>query len=139
MLEELFRFPVVVIDGDNEERKEKRKLDMNLPSDNDEEFDLIFGEAEYPYWDFIGIEDRWLPSTASFEKAMDGKFEACVVRFANVGQLLVPWSRKKFKSELLKFAAEYEASHPRPERGEVKIINLTEEQAIKIMKDGKSE
>lgn len=137
MLEELFTFPMVVIDGDNEERKEKRKLDMNLPSEADAEFDLIFGEAEYPYWDFIGIEDRWLPNSNSFEKALDGKFEACLVRFANVGQLLVPWSKRKFKAELLKFAADYEAKHPR-ER-EIKILNLTPEQAEKIMKDANEE
>lgn len=136
MLEQLFRFPVALVDGDNEERKMRAKRDMgdlpNQPSEF-EEFDIIFGEAEYPYWDVIGIEDRWLPTTESFNKAMAGEFEACLVRFMHVGQVLVPWSKKKFKANLNKFAAEYDLAHPPKEQKVLKIKTLTEEEARKIL------
>ena len=58
MIKELFKFPIVMIDGDNEEKKlEENELTGRKESD----YDMIFGEAEYPYFDFVGIEDRWLP------------------------------------------------------------------------------
>lgn len=131
MLEQLFKFPVVTIDGDNEDRKEAKRNRLNLPKDEESlEYDIIFGEAEYPYWDFIGVEDRWLPTEESLAKALDGRFNTCIVRFANVGQLLVPWSKKKFKAELIKFAEEYEANFKKgPEEGrDIKIITLTPDQ-----------
>lgn len=113
MLDELFTFPIVMIDGDNEERKLKNKPDLGIDIEGEEEeYDMLFGEAEYPYWDFVGIEDRWLPSTESLNKAMQGKFEACIVRFLHAGQLLVPWTKKKFKAEIAKFQSIYEAAHP---------------------------
>lgn len=140
MLNELFTFPIFMIDGDNEEKKLERKMkDEELLGDaEDEELDIIYGEAEYPYWDFIGIEDRWLPRDESLKKALDGKFEACAVRFLHAGQLLVPWSRKKFKTEFTKFAEEYEAANPRSDRKptELKIMTLTPEQFEKATKDG---
>src|SRR5688572_24963454 len=134
MLEELFTFPVAVIDGDNEEKKLKGS---QLIGDESPPYDIAYGEAEYPYYDFIGIEDRWLPTEKSFQKALDGKFEACVVRFANVGNLLVPWSRKKFKEELIKFTKDYEVKHPPEESDkELKIITLTPEQFREATGDG---
>lgn len=144
MLDELFVFPIIMIDGDNEERKIKNKPDLGLPDqDEEEEYDMIFGEAEYPYWDFIGIEDRWLPSTESFNKAMDSKFEGCMVRFLHAGQLLVPWTKKKFKAEIAKFADQYETSHPAKQQTEKKatipIITLSAEQYKKIVDGTKSE
>lgn len=141
MLDELFVFPIVMIDGDNEERKMKNKPDLGIPSEEEEEeYDMVFGEAEYPYWDFIGVEDRWLPSTESFGKAINGKFEACIVRFLHAGQLLVPWSKKKFKSELARFASVYEAEHP-PKQVEkrqaaIPVMTLTPDQYKKIIEDG---
>jgi hypothetical protein len=142
MLDELFKFPIVLIDGENEERKEQSRqsqASLGLSSEDIEDCDLIYGEAEYPYWDFIGIEDRWLPSKESLEKALDGVFEACVVRFINVGQVLVPWTKKKFKNEINKFQIEYVRTHP-PNGGkqpqEVKILNITPEQFHKITTDG---
>jgi len=141
MLDELFNFPIVMIDGDNEERKAKNKPDLGIAMDtqDDEEYDMVFGEAEYPYWDFIGIEDRWLPSTESLDKAMGGKFEACIVRFLHAGQLLVPWSRKKFKAELIKFTEAYDLAHPKQvERAkpQLQIMALTPDQFKKQMEDG---
>lgn len=134
MLNELFAFPIVMIDGDNEERKLEKKIkDKDLMGDVEDEegYDMIFGEAEYPYWDFVGIEDRWLPSEESFDKALEGKFEACIVRFLHAGQLLVPWSKKKFKTELAKFAEQYEEANPRQQEKkptELRIMTLTPEQ-----------
>lgn len=137
ILEELFTFPIVLVDADNEERKSKSKERFgSLPTEEEaQEYDMVFGEACYPYWDFLGIEDRWLPSTKSFEKAMNGRFEGCIVRFLHAGQILVPWSKKKFKEELKKFAEAYELSHPKMQ--EVKVETITSEQLKKEMgKDG---
>lgn len=146
MIDELFKFPIVMIDGDNEERKNKDKQRFGeMPNTDEEEegeYDMVFGEAEYPYWDFIGIEDRWLPSKESLQKALEGRFEACIVRFANVGQLLVPWTKKKFKSEIQKFGDEYEIAHPPKETQKVgpqpiRILNLTAEEYKKMIDGSK--
>ena len=141
MLDELFTFPTVMIDGDNEERKMRGKPDLGLNINNEEEeYDIVFGEAEYPYWDFIGAEDRWLPTTDSFKKALAGKFDACIVRFLHAGQILVPWSKKKFKAELAKFSKAYEDAHPRQEKkAELKIMTLTPEQYKKATDGEKNE
>jgi hypothetical protein len=141
MLEELFTFPIVMIDGENEEKKQEdreRLGDILSKPSEDDEYDIIYGEAEYPYWDFIGVEDRWLPTSGSLQKAIDGKFDACIVKFVNVGQLLVPWSKKKFKSEITKFGEAYNTKKPAKDR-ELKVITLSPEQVEKIMKDGKRE
>lgn len=138
MLEELFRFPIVMVDIDSEEKKVEKKKSMGLSLDEDEEdYDIIYGEAEYPYWDLIGLEDRWLPSKESLDKALEGRFEACMVRFANVGQLLVPWTKKKFKAEILKFGDEYLKSRPRrePEARQLKVLTLSQDQFEKITKE----
>lgn len=144
MIDELFAFPIVMIDGDNEERKIKNKeqdelLGLNkAETEEEEDYDMIFGEAEYPYWDFLGAEDRWLPSANSLQKAIDGKFDACIVRFLHVGQLLVPWSKKKFKAEIKKFGDAYEVAHPpKTERKpELRTMALSAEQFKKQMEDG---
>lgn len=141
MLDELFTFPIVMIDGDNEERKMRNKPDLGLPNveQEEEEYDMVYGEAEYPYWDFIGIEDRWLPSTESFQKALDGRFEGCIVRFLHAGQLLVPWSKKKFKLELAKFQQAYETAHPPKQiekKATIPIMTLSADQYKKIIEDG---
>ena len=143
MLEEFFKFPIVLIDGDNEERKEIEKerykaLTNKEVEDESEDYDIVYAEAEYPYWDFLGIEDRWIPTNESFQKAISQNFEACLVRFANVGHLLVPWTKKKFKKEIQKFAEEYELKHPKEKKKkkQLRILSLSPEQADKIMKDG---
>lgn len=145
MVDQLFKFPIVMIDGDNEERKlrSKSKYEEILGTEEEgeeEELDLLYGEAEYPHWDFVGVEDRWLPTKDSLEKALNGKFDACIVRFLHVGQLLVPWTKKKFKSEIHKFAEEYETNKTSKEGGrkELKIVNLTPDQLKKILTDGKN-
>jgi len=142
MLDELFSFPIIMIDGDNEERKSKDRSKYGdiLNGEESMEYDIIYGEAEYPYWDFVGIEDRWIPHTESLNKAIDqGEFEACMVRFLHVGQLLVPWSKEKFKKEIKKFALNYETIHPKKTSGQeqigVKVVDLTKEQFNDKTKD----
>lgn len=135
MLEHLFKFPIVMVDGDNEDRKMQNKERFGPFPNADEEdggdYDMVFGEAEYPHYDLIGIEDRWLPSKESFNKAMNGHFEACIVRFVNVGQLLVPWTKKKFKSALLKFVEDYNSIHPKESKIRVKVLSQEEFKKIK--------
>lgn len=139
MLNELFEFPIVMIDGKAEQEKAKHNRIMGKGDDDgySTDYDMIFGKVEYPYYDFIGIEDRWLPNKKSLARAIDGEFDACAVRFVNVGELMVPWPRKKFKEKLLKFAQDYEASLPpkQPERREVRILTLSPEQYDDIVKD----
>ena len=131
-----------MIDGDNEEKKEQnRKRFGDIPSDDEEEeYDIVYGEADYPYWNFMGSEDRWLPTKQSLDKALTGKFEACLVRFANVGQLLVPWTKKKFRAELMKFAEAYELAKGTSEGSkEPKVLTLTVEQFKKVTGDESTE
>ncbi len=143
MLDEFFTFPIVMIDGENEERKLRESTRFgDIPSSpaEEQEYDMVYGEAEYPYWDFIGAEDRWLPSKESLDKALAGNFEACIVRFVNVGQLLVPWSKKKFKRELIKFAESYETRFPpKNDKRDLKILTLSTEQFKQATGDTKSE
>lgn len=98
MLELLFKFPIVMVDGDSEEKKHR----LDLPND-DGSLDLIYGEAEIPYHDFVGVVDRWLPTRDSLERALDRDFDACFVNFGAAGSFLVPWSKEKFKREFKKF------------------------------------
>jgi hypothetical protein len=97
MLGTLFKFPIVMVDGDNEERKH------NLGLPGEEEVDIIVGEAECPYYDFISITDRWLPTEESVRRAMDREFDACYVVFGASGSFVVPWNKKRFKEEYRKF------------------------------------
>lgn len=104
-LDDLFIFPIIMVDGHNEEMKEKRSESLAL-EDTDEEVDLIVGEAECPYYDFISVADRWLPTQESLDKALSGKFEACFVQFGTSGSYVVPWTKKKFKKQLQSFIDE---------------------------------
>lgn len=101
MIEKLFVFPIAMIDGDNEDKKIRKAEDMALDTEN--EVDVIIGEAECPYYDFLSVSDRWLPTPESFQAALQGKFDACFVSFSQSGNYVVPWSKTKFKKELKKF------------------------------------
>lgn len=101
MLETLFKFPIIMVDGDNEEKKFRRK--ENLALDEEDELDIIIGEAECPYYDLIAITDRWTPGDAGVNKALDGEFDACHVIFGSSGSYIVPWPKAKFKEEYKKF------------------------------------
>lgn len=109
MTEDLFTFPIVMVDGENEEKKEEEKQRFGtLPGQTEEpyEYDIIYGEAAYPYFDFLGFEDRWLPTQRSLQRALKQKFDACIVRFEGAGQFLVPMSKEKFKQKIDEFATE---------------------------------
>jgi len=99
ILDKLFTFPIILINMDNNDSNKNL-----LPKAVDEDLDMVEGgQAQYPYYDFVGIEDRWIPNDIGLARAKDGKFNACAVKFANMPQLLVPWRKEKFKGELAKF------------------------------------
>lgn len=124
MSDKLFCFPILMVYMEEDENKR-----LGLPS-NEEERKIIRGEAEYPYYDFIGVEDRWTPTKESLENAMDGQFDACVVKFANVPQMLVPWTKAKFKREYDKFV---EVVKSRNEE-QPTILAVSQEQLAEIFK-----
>lgn len=103
MLEKLFKFPVIVLDGDKEEKKHERIERLGLPSEDEEPVRIITAEIEVPYFDFVSVMDRWLPTDDSYEKALNGEFDACWVVFLHSGGFLVPWNKSKFKREYKKF------------------------------------
>lgn len=96
--DDLFKFPILQIDGNYEERKQTKSVEGEIP-----EPDLILSVAELPYWDFIGIKDGWAPLDSGFELAVAGKFECCTPIFRECGSYIVPWSRAKFKEEFQNF------------------------------------
>lgn len=100
-LEHLFTFPIIMIDGASEDKKEHDSEILGIPLTNDVE--MIEGEACIPYYDFISVSDRWLPTDKSLQNAMERKFDACGVLFAHSGTFIVPWSKERFKKELEKF------------------------------------
>lgn len=100
-LDHLFSFPIIMVDGDNEDRKEQRS--EMLAMDTDDDIDVIEGEACIPYYDFISISDRWLPTDESLQNALERKFDACGVIFAHSGTYIVPWNKEKFLQKLKKF------------------------------------
>jgi hypothetical protein len=140
MLERLFKFPVILVDVENEEKKEKEKALLALDSE-EKEYDMIYGEAEYPCFDFVGIEDRWIPGRESMEKAMEGKFNASIVKFLNVVPLLVPWNKEKFKKKLKEFIDNLRAeAEKKKEEAAItpgmRIIQITPEQLQELFQNG---
>lgn len=103
MLENLFAFPIVMVDGEEEQRREEQSKMLDLPN-YDDEMEVFVGQAELPYYDFLGILDRWGPTKESKEKARNGEFDHCMVMFHNAGTFMVPWPKKKFKDKLQEFA-----------------------------------
>jgi len=109
--DDLFTFPIVMVDGENEERKEKDK-DLFGKQDEEPEYDIVYGEASYPFYDFKGFEDRWLPTQQSLRKALKQKFDACIVRFDGIGQFLVPMPKERFKELIEDFAKSRSVEDP---------------------------
>jgi hypothetical protein len=133
-LKSLFPFPIVMVDLENEE---KRRGSSHLyDPKNEGDPDLIYGEAEHPYFNFISVEDRWLPTMESKERAGSGVFDACSVNFANTYEKLVPWNKKYFKEQYLKFVNSLNLSKKEPEVIE-RILILTAEQAQSLMEEKK--
>jgi hypothetical protein len=140
MLDRLFKFPVILVDVDNEEKKQKEIERMALPGAQERDYDIIYGEAEYPFHDFVGIEDRWIPNKESMQRALDGDFEACVVKFLNVVPQLVPWTKEKFKSEIGKFAEGYAEKKAKEleaikQPADMRIIQITPEQLKELFQN----
>lgn len=134
MLKDLFEFPTIMVDGENEERKQAEQERLAL-DDKEKEYDIVEGKAEYPYFDFIGIEDRWLPTQESLDRALRGKFDACIVKFTNIPQLLVPWTRSKFKREMQKFIDEREKTEEKEEvLKDITVLKLTPDMLKEIVK-----
>lgn len=123
-IDKLFAFPIIMIDGDEEDKKEKRGFTLG----DDDEPDIIYGEAEVPFDTFISISDRWIPNTESRNRALDGKFDACQVMF-ETGPYLVPWNKSKFKKRLSEFAE----TIPEPQNPFLQVIDL--EQLSKLKDD----
>lgn len=126
ILDEMFSFPCVMVDGDNE----MAKKNIYSGSGNEPPLDIIIGEASYPYFALIGISDKWMPNDESFKNALEHReFDACLVTFANIGQVLVPWSKEKFKKEFRKFV-----DGIKPQQPQIQFLALTDEQ-LKELKD----
>jgi hypothetical protein len=102
MTENLFKFPIILIDGSKEEEKEELSR-LTGKDPDDDEADLIYAEQECPYWDFLSVGDRWLPTEESYQRALIRKFDACSVSFSRCGNFVVPWSKEKFKKKLSEF------------------------------------
>lgn len=122
MIEDLFAFPIIMVDGDAEDKKDI----LGLPNDSD--IDIITGEAECPYYDFVSVCDRWLPTEDSLDKAMNKEFEACGVTFMQSGSFIVPWPKAKFKKELAKFISKLPKKEP-------KVKFVTKEDLLEMFKD----
>ena len=125
MLDSLFKFPIVNVDGLNEEKKAIQAEKMNL---YEQEVDMVIGEAECPYYDFLSISDRWLPTKESFQNALEGNFDACYVLFNSSGSFIVPWNKEIFKTELKKFMDAL------PKEPEIKVLIGDQEQIMKFFK-----
>lgn len=124
-LDNLFKFPILMIDGTMEEKKQA----LGLPSEG--ELDLIQGFAECPFQDFVSVADRWVPTADSFEKAQNGEFDHCFVVFSHSGQFIVPWTREKFKKKYIEFVNKIEPPVVEVSIEEMKKIIEKEEQRKK--------
>lgn len=117
----LFKFPILMVDGSMEEKKNILGLT------NEEPLDLIRGYAECPFQDFVSVTDRWIPTPESFEKAQNGEFDACFVVFSHSGQFIVPWTREKFKAKYSEFVETIKQEEP-------PIIELTMDEMKKLIR-----
>lgn len=111
-IDDLFEFPTIMIDMQDEKESEmsqSERLGIKIEGEEEKEIELVYGIAEYPYYDFVGIEDRWIPNKESYRNARKGKFDACLVKFSGVGHLLVPIPKKEFKKMLTEFIEKREA------------------------------
>lgn len=119
-LEHLFKFPFILIDGDKLDKNESLGIGFD---ESDPE--LIYAEAEIPYWDFLCVKDKWLPLKASYDKAYhDGKFDACIVEFNTCGSYLCAWPKEKFKDKLSKFAETFKKAEA-DKKYEIKTIDIS--------------
>jgi hypothetical protein len=140
MTKELFKFPIILIDGSMEDKKMKdsEMLGLSLEVDDPE---IIYAEAECPYYDFLSISDRWLPTEESFQNAKKGIFDACNVVFLNSGAFIVPMSKEEFRESLDNFIENYDLDEVKPTKKkkskgqpEVKILKLSEKDVLDMLR-----
>lgn len=142
-LDNLFKFPVMMIDVEIEQRKEKKRskysdddiLSQVMENSDDDGVEIISGEAECPYYDFVSVVDRWIPTKYSRDKAKKGKFDNCFVVFGNSGSFVVPWPKDKFKQELKTFIGLRKVVEPEKEV----IINIPREDMLRLLKEAEME
>lgn len=133
-LDNLFSFPIIMIDGDVEDQK--REIAKNRAMEEDFQVEIIEGTAECPYYDFLSISDHWLPTKESYALALMGKFEACFVKFSNSGSYLVPWPKNFFKKKYKMFVDSLPAGDN--EIG-LKAIQLDKDLLIDFLQGNKEE
>jgi hypothetical protein len=126
MTDTLFKFPVILVDGQDQKKEDLMNLRMS------EDMEYIVGEAEHNYYDFNGIMDMWLPKEESKEKAQEGIFDACIVSFAGIGQFMVPWTKKEFKKRLDSFVSTLEKQHAKEETKTI-VRSLTKKQLKSLL------
>jgi len=118
--EELFTFPVIMIDPDKEDERDELTQSLGIKV-QEEDPEILIGEAMVPHWDFLFIRDRWNLTEESYKKALLGKFECCLVVFDQCGTFISPLSKEKF----LKKLDEFRERLPKPERPQLFMIDLT--------------
>jgi hypothetical protein len=139
MTKELFKFPIILIDGSVEDKKMKDSEMLGLPLD-DSEPDIIYAEAECPYYDFLSVSDRWLPTEESFQNAKKGIFDACNVIFLNSGGFIVPMSKEEFRESLESFIEGFEIENTKPSKkkskneAEVKILKVSQKDVLEMLR-----
>ncbi len=105
---EVFKFPIVMMD-----KKAASSDGMEgLGISRDVEYAIGYVELE-DISDYIGMTDRWMPSEDSYQRAVNGDFEACNVMFDKSGMFTVPMPRKKFRRLLEEYRI---ATAPAPKR-----------------------
>jgi hypothetical protein len=141
MTKELFKFPIILIDGSVEDRKIKDSEMLGLTLEN-EDPDIIYAEAECPYYDFLSVSDRWLPTDSSFENAKKGIFDACNVLFLNSGAFIVPMPKEEFRESLETFMENYHADEEiatkkkkkSGSKAGVQILKLSEKDVLDMLR-----
>lgn len=118
-LDNLFKFPILMVDGNVEEKKNM----LGLPSESG--LNIVKGFAECPFQDFVSVTDRWVPTPESFEKAQQGEFDACFVVFSHSGNFIVPWTRDKFKKKYTDFINSLPVEQP--------VIHVSREKMRQIL------
>lgn len=128
-LDHLFTFPIIMVDGDNEDKKYEEHEKLGMGGDDDP--DIIEDEACIPYYDFVSVSDRWQPTSVSLNKAMSGKFDACGVLFAHSGTFIVPWTKERFIKEMKKFIEKLP-------KEEIRVVQLSKEGAQEFIENLKN-
>ena len=122
ILDELIRFPVILIDGIQVSKDDKSHL---YGGDGEEYPEYIVGEAEEPYGDFSSIMDVWPPSQEGYDKAKQGIFTACNVDFGGKSYT-VPMNKEKFKKKIKAFSERF------AETEQEQVAHLVEEIKLRL-------